>query len=130
MSEAWRAAGAVTVTSEGSITFVRITGNFHRDLATADRDRIKVQLEELAGPALLLDLSDLLRVDSWAEDVVADVFDDLIAEGGHVAVMDDPDRPHLLRSMRMSIREHEATGRVRVGSDESELRTWLTGVMT
>lgn len=124
MNEVWNQPGRIDVTREQQILRLRIGGNFHRDLDPEPRDTLCRELEVGSdADRLLLDLRDLLRLDSWGEEQLADRIDDLVQRGGNAAILGDAARPHHLRSLQVLLRRH--ADRVRFGTDEAALRVWL-----
>jgi ABC-type transporter Mla MlaB component len=125
MDNAWSRPGQVTVTRERSYCTVRIAGNFHRDLATTQRDALEARVRGASdATGLLVNLSDLVRLDSWGEGVIADLVDEVIAGGGRAAIVYDGARPHHVRSLRVLLKRHGAM--TRFGDDAVELDRWLT----
>lgn len=107
MSASWKTKGDVAVEDSGGVRAVSIRGNFHRDLDPADRDALADSLKGGGGAErLIVDLSDLVRIDSWGEEQVADVVEDVVRAGGRVAVVTDANRPYLLRSLLELLREN------------------------
>lgn len=123
----WRTPGEVTVEQDGGSITMRITGNFHRDLQARKRDELRDRIVA-AGvdtTALLVDLRDLVRLDSWGEGAIAAAVDEVVLAGGIAAVLSDPSRPSHLRSLAILLERHG--DRVRLDHDEPSLRTWLAG---
>jgi anti-anti-sigma factor len=125
MRNDWTSPGQVNVNREGDVTVVRLTGNLHRDLFPAQRDTLEAELRSASDAgSLVVDLCDVVRLDSWGEGVIADVVDEVIAQSGRAAIVYDRDRPHHVRSLRVLLKRHD--GRVRFGGDGGELRGWVT----
>lgn len=125
MRNDWSEPGLVTVNREEKITTVRVAGNLHRDLATTGRDALEAGLRA-AGDSLCLvvDLTDVVRLDSWGEGVVADVVDDVVARGGRAGIVFDGVRPHHVRSLGVLLKRHGSA--VRFDADAVELHRWVT----
>ena len=125
MPSDWNAPGRMTIDGEGGVTTVRVSGNLHRDLAPTERDALEAQLRG-AGDAhcLVVDLTDLARLDSWGEEVIAEVVDDVVAQRLRAAIVFDEVRPHHVRSLRVLLKQHGSA--VRFGCDAAELRRWVT----
>lgn len=123
----WQSPGTVTIQRDGDAVTVRITGNFHRDIPVAKRDALRDQVLGAGdgSATLLVDLSDLIRLDSWGEGKIAKSIDHVIAAGGAAAVLSDPSRPNHLRSLAVLLARHG--DRVRVDHDDKKLRGWLEG---
>jgi anti-anti-sigma regulatory factor len=123
----WQAPGEVTVEQDASLVTVRITGNFHRDLPASKRDELRDRIVAAGvdAGALLVDLRDLVRLDSWGEGAIANAVDGAVLAGGIAAVLSDPSRPSHLRSLSVLLKRHG--DRVRLDHDEPSLQAWLAG---
>jgi len=124
MSDTWRDPGQVQVERNDAVVLLRVSGNFHRDLVASERDAREEQVRSASDAiGLVVDLSDVTRLDSWGEGVIADVIDDVIGAGGRAGVIHDETRPHHVRSLKLLLKRHEE--RVRFDIDEAALCGWV-----
>ena len=124
--ESWDLPGKVEIANRSKYTTVTVTGNVHSDLPSQDLARIREALRwDKVPDRLLLDLTDVHRIDSWAEDHIADLVGDVAADRGRIAVVSDPARPAQLIGLRVLLKEDEKEDRVRFLSDRSLAEAWL-----
>ena len=124
MTADWQKPGSVVVSQEADSCVVRVSGNLHRDIDAVGREVMARGIRELAGNVrLLLNLRDVVTIDSWGEGLLVDLIMDVVAASGRVAILEDPNRPYFLRGLFADLGDQgEAVLRC---TDEAKAKTWL-----
>lgn len=125
MTADWLTPGEVAIETGAGVCTLRMQGRLHRDLNPTSRDKMAAEVRKVAGSTLLLvDLLNVVRLDSWGEEKIEDEIEAIVNSGGRVAIVIDQKRKYVVRGLLQLLGSLGAA--VHIDGDEASARAWLS----
>jgi hypothetical protein len=106
----WYQEPEVRRTTEDGVNLWKLSGDWTRDLPLDVRRRASAELKVDLPEKLILDLADVKFIDSWGEETICDLFQQILDIARHVVWVWDPSRPseyeglkHALERRRLEV---------------------------